>query len=211
MMFLAFSKSKIFAKRPDTVIVDESDGNLMFDLLIVGIETLAKGGTVLGFQEHTIQINHEVIAMRPYTSLAQKYHMRVKAFKTNDMYVPPSTGMFARDNLDKPSSTQNATKRALEILDADYEKANIPEVTKDTCGHLSSIEHSKLLRLLTKYEELFDGTLVYFDTDPVRFDLRLGTKAYHGKLYPVPQSQKAVFKKKWSDFVIQESSKDNQN
>ena len=76
-----------------------------------------------------------------------------------------------------------------------YEKVNLPEVVKDTCGHLSPIEQNKLLLLLTKYEELFNGTLGNFDTDPVKFNLQLGTKPYHGKTYLVPQSQKAVFKK----------------
>ena len=50
--------------------------------------------------------------MRPYTSLAQKSNMRVEAFQTEDVYVPPSTGTFARDHLE-PSSTRDATKRTL--------------------------------------------------------------------------------------------------
>ena len=50
------------------------------------------------------------------------------------------------------------------------------------------------LKTIAKYEEFFNGTLEDFDTDPVKFDLQLGAKAYHGKSYPVPQSQKAVFK-----------------
>ena len=132
--------------------------------------------------------------MRPYKSLARKTNMRNKVVQTNDVEVPQNTSTFARDHLE-PISTREATKRTIEILDADYQKANLPEIVKDTCGHLSSIEQGKLLRLLTKYEELFDGTLGDFDTDPVKFDLQLGAKAYHGKSYPVPQSQKAVFKK----------------
>ena len=42
---------------------------------------------------------------------------------------------------------------------------------------------------------MFDGTLGYFHTDPVKSNLQLGAKPYHTKLYPMPQSQKAVFKK----------------
>ena len=71
---------------------------------------------------------------------------------------PPSTGTFAK-NHPEPISTKEATKRTIEILDANYEKANLPEVVKDTCGHLSPIEQSKLLLLLTKYENFFDGTI----------------------------------------------------
>ena len=33
-----------------------------------------------------------------------------------------------------------------------------------------------------------------FQTDPVRFDLKLGTKPYRGKAFLIPHAQKAVFK-----------------
>ena len=48
---------------------------------------------------------------------------------------------------------------------------------------------------MQKYEELFDGTLGDFQTDPVGFDLNLGAKPYHGRAFPVPHAQKDVFKK----------------
>ena len=112
--------------------------------------------------------------------------MRVKVFQMDDMYVPTSTGTFARNRLE-PISTQDATKRTIEVVDANYKKTNLPEVVKYTCGHLSSIEQSKLLHLLTKYEELFDGTLGDFDTDPVKLYLLLRAKLYHGKSQSVPQ------------------------
>ena len=79
----------------------------MFNL-IVGITTLAKFGTVLDFQEHTTHIDHTVVATRPYTNIAQKSNMCVKAFQTNTIYGPPSTGMFTR-NHPEPISTRNAT------------------------------------------------------------------------------------------------------
>ena len=72
--------------------------------------------------------------------------MRVEAFQTDDMYVPPSTGTFAR-NYPEPISTREATKRTIEIFDASYEKSNLPEVVKDTCGHLSSIDQKQLPRM----------------------------------------------------------------
>ena len=48
------------------------------------------------------------------------------------MCVPPSIGTFARDHLE-PIITRDATNRTVEILDADYEKENLPETVKDTC------------------------------------------------------------------------------
>ena len=55
-MFPAFSKSKIFSLRQDTVIIDKEP---MFDL-ILGIGPLANFGTILDFQDKTIQIEHEI-------------------------------------------------------------------------------------------------------------------------------------------------------
>ena len=104
MMFPEFLMSKIFAIRPDIGIVDETDGEPMFDL-IVDIETSAKFGTFLDFQELTIQIDHTVITAKSYTSPAQKANIRVEAFQAEDMYVPPSTHTFTRNHLE-PISTQ---------------------------------------------------------------------------------------------------------
>jgi hypothetical protein len=90
------------------------------------------------------------------------------------MYVPPgkraSTASFTRNHL-MPSSTQEATKHTIEILDANFKTANLPEIIKKTCKYLPSVEQSKLLGLVTKYEELFDKTLGEFQTYSVRFDL----------------------------------------
>ncbi len=36
----------------------------------------------------------------------------------------------------EPVSTRKATKRVIEILDAKYDKANLPEIVKDNCSHL---------------------------------------------------------------------------
>ena len=44
--------------------------------------------------------------------------------------------------------------------------------------------------MLTDFEELFDGTLGDWNTEPVSFELKEGAKPYHGKAYLVPQSHK---------------------
>ena len=111
MMFPVFFRSKIFAIRLNIVIVEKSDEEPMFDL-IVGIKTIAKLSTVLNFQERTVQIDHVVVAVRPYTSLAQKSNICVEAFQTGNMYVPSSTGTFAR-NHSEVIIIRDATKRTI--------------------------------------------------------------------------------------------------
>ena len=74
----------------------------------------------------------------------------------------------------EPVSTQNATKRVIEILDAKYDKANLPEIVKDTCPHLEPSQQDMLLSLLLDYEALFDGTLGDWNRPPVSIEMRTG-------------------------------------
>ena len=59
----------------------------------------------------------------------------------------------------EPQSTQDATKRATQSLDAKYSKVDLQSVVRDNCKHLSANQQKKLLQLLKKYESLFNGTL----------------------------------------------------
>ena len=63
------------------------------------------------------------------------------------------------------------TSRATEILDANYSKTNIDNVVKEY-GHLSLEEKNKLKCLLYKYEDLLDGILGTWNTEPVKLDLK---------------------------------------
>ena len=51
------------------------------------------------------------------------------------------------------------------------------------------------MKILQRYEELFDGTLGDFQTDPVKFNLQLGENPYDSRPYPIPQLQYEVFEK----------------
>jgi hypothetical protein len=90
----------------------------------------------------------------------------------------------------EPHSTQEATQRVVQILDAKYEKADLQSVVSTNCTHISLQDQNKLLELLTEFEELFDGTLGDWKTEPVSFELKEGAKPYHGRPYPVPKSRK---------------------
>jgi hypothetical protein len=72
----------------------------------------------------------------------------------------------------EPVSTRGATKRVVEILDAKYEKADIPAIVRDNCSHLNASDREKLLSMLLKFEELFDGTLGDWNLPPVSFDIK---------------------------------------
>jgi hypothetical protein len=85
---------------------------------------------------------------------------------------------------------QEATQRVVHILDAKYDKADLQSVVSTNCTHLILHNQNKLLELLIEFEELFDGTLGDWNTEPVFFELKEGTKPYHGWPFPVPRVHK---------------------
>ena len=82
----------------------------------------------------------------------------------------------------------------MKILDAKYEKANLPDIIQNDCAHLNPVEQMQLLELLTEFEDLFDGTLGDWKTEPVSFELKEGSKPYHGRAYPIAQKHNATVK-----------------
>ena len=101
----------------------------------------------------------------------------------------------------EPASTREATKRAIGILNAVYEKVNLPKVIHKECSHLTPLQQSKLLGLLKRYETLFDGTLGDWQINPVKFNLQLGAKPYHGRVFPIPHIHKETLKKEVTRLV----------
>ncbi len=90
----------------------------------------------------------------------------------------------------EPQSTQDATKRVTQILDAKYKKADHHSIVWDNCKHLSADQQKKLLQLLKKYELLFDGTLGDWKTKLVLFQLKERVSPYLGWAFPVPKVHK---------------------
>ena len=89
----------------------------------------------------------------------------------------------------EPKSTNEATQQTVRILDTKYEKADLQSVVSD-CKHLSQSDQKKLLELLQQFEELFDGTLGDWRTEPVSFELKPGATPFRGRAFPVPKLHK---------------------
>ena len=71
----------------------------------------------------------------------------------------------------------------IDILDAKHVKADLPDIVKDNCSHLTPLQREKLLSLLLKNESLFDGTLGGWNRPPISIKLKEGTKSYHDRPY----------------------------
>ncbi len=84
----------------------------------------------------------------------------------------------------------------VKILDAKYEKADLPAIIRENCTHLVTASiREKLLSVLLKFEALFKGTLGDWKLPPVSFELKEGMKPYHGRPYPILHKHKALLMK----------------
>jgi len=81
-----------------------------------------------------------------FSSLSTRRHVL-----TRENYNTHHSTMFPGAPPD-PVAVQEATDRTMGILDAKYEKADLPKVICENCSHLKSSEQAKLLKLLQKYE-----------------------------------------------------------
>ncbi len=122
----------------------------------------------MNFKEKTIQIDKILLPMRNISFLQLK----------------PSIARTLRHNTclaQEPISTRCATKRVVEILDAKYEKADLPPIVRENCSHLKTSDREKLFLVLLKFKLLFDGTLGDWNLLPVSFEPKEGMKPYHGR------------------------------
>ena len=60
---------------------------------------------------------------------------------------------------------------------------------------LNTEEWKLLLGLINEFEELFDVTLVKWDTQPVDLELVPVSRIFIGRYYPVPRTNKDTFNK----------------
>ncbi len=59
----------------------------------------------------------------------------------------------------EPIAIEEILQRTMQMLDAKYEKADLPQIVKEKYKHLTNAQKSQLLKLLTQYKSLFDGLL----------------------------------------------------
>jgi hypothetical protein len=181
LSFVNYSASKKVHVRPDIVEYSKGGPKPLYNL-IIGKQTLHDIGAVLDFKERTITIDDILLPIRKINNLQLKSSIsRALKFNSN----------FAQE----PESTRNTTKHMVEILDAKYNKADLPSIVKNNCTHLSMPHQNSLLALLLKYKELFDGMLGDWMLPPVSFELKEVAKLYHGRPYPIPKIHKATIMK----------------
>jgi transposase InsO family protein len=89
-------------------------------------------------------------------------------------------------HLEDPEAVEQETDRLKKILDAKYVPADLEKICS-TQSHLKVQEQQQLLELLSKYAELFDGTLGTWKGQQVDLELKEGATPYHARAYPIPR------------------------
>ena len=146
LKFFEYSISKRVHVQPDVVYYEETMEKPVFDL-ILGTKTMNELGIVLNFKQNTITIDEIEL---PMTSITNMPTSKIKKALTLNNSLA---------KVQEPKSTEEATSRVVRILDANYKKANLPEIVK-TCSHLNPNEQDMLLEVLTEYEQFLMGPWV---------------------------------------------------
>jgi hypothetical protein len=87
-----------------------------------------------------------------------------------------------------PDALHEEADKMSKILDAKNQKADLKNIAKITKG-LTEDRKTRLLHLLDKYENLFDGTLGNWKGADYHIEL----KPYHARLYSVPRAYEQTF------------------
>ena len=77
----------------------------------------------------------------------------------------------------------------IKTLDSNYAKEKLKQVD-DNATQLNAEGINMLLSLLEDFGDLFDGTLGYWDNDPVDLEINPDSKPMNSKYYPVPRINK---------------------
>ena len=155
--------------------------------MVIGRDLMMSLGIDISFDKKKIIWEGTEIPMRDYQQLT-KWKLSKKEFK---MVIQTSN---------EPIVTEEVTRRMVRILDSNYKKANLKEVVAGA-KHLNEKQKEKLYKLLLKYESIFDGTLGKWQTEPVDFELKEGTKPHSQRFYPVPHIYRETFKKELDRLV----------
>jgi len=165
--------------------VDEesTDGDIGYDA-IFGQNILTELGLIMNFEDRKMSWNGNVVPMR---SLKNESPTRkeLRALLTESR---------------EPESTKAATKRVVKILHASYKKANLEEIAQGA-NQLNQIEKKQLYKLLSKYEDLFDGKLGCWKNNPVKLEMKEGEKPHNSRYYPMPKIHKEMFRKELKRLV----------
>ena len=138
--------------------------------MIIGRDVLSFLGIDIKFSEQVVEWDHSEMPFKPKDATVRTQYHVAESMAVNE-----------------------ATERIKDILDAKYEAADLDQVCL-TQDHLNETEQQKLLSLLNKYNDLFDGTLGKWRHDPIELELKPDAEPFHARPYPVPRCHAQTLK-----------------
>ena len=138
--------------------------------MIIGRDVLSFLGIDIKFSEQVVEWDHSEMPFKPKDATVRTQYHVAESMAVNE-----------------------ATERIKDILDAKYEAADLNQVCL-TQDHLNETEQQKLLSLLNKYNDLFDGTLGKWRHDPIELELKPDAEPFHARPYPVPRCHAQTLK-----------------
>jgi len=152
--------------------------------LIVGRDLMTELGMDLKFSEGTMIWDNAEVPMQPPFWFDQQNVDQLE----NELFM-----------VHDPSTTD--AERIQKILDIKHQKADLNKIVEEI-KTINSEERQQLKSVLSKFEDLFDGSLGCWDCKPVELELKdPQCKPIHAKPYPVPQSQEMKLKEEVERLV----------
>ena len=145
--------------------------------MIIGRDMLEDLGIDIRFSDKTIEWDDHTV---PFKNVAQ-----MDAF-----------------HIDEPEMVKSMTSRVSSIMDNDYKKTSLADIVEGQ-SHLTSEEKQGLIQLLTRYEDLFDGTLGQWNHPDYKLELKPGVQPYHAKAFPVPRIHLETLKTEVERLIVE--------
>ena len=88
----------------------------------------------------------------------------------------------------------------VKILDSSYVKADLHQIA-DNANQMNYEERTLLLSFIEDFEDLFDGNLGEWDTEPVDLNLNPDSKPLNSEYYSFPRINKETYQNKLKRLV----------
>ena len=151
---------------------NKGESGIGYDM-IIGHELMVQLGLTDNFKRQLLQWDGATVHMKEQSSLIWKSDL---------------TKCDVRDVVmqnEEPVSTQEAPGWIVKIPEITYVKADFKQVA-DNETHLNAEKRDLLLIFLEDFEDLFDGTLGDWATEPVELELKQYPRMFNSRHYLVP-------------------------
>jgi Reverse transcriptase (RNA-dependent DNA polymerase) len=97
-------------------------------------------------------------------------------------------------------AVEEHTEHIKKSLDAKYSATHLEKVCSSQ-SHLKVEKQQKLLSLLSKFEDLFNGSLGKWNEEPIKLELKADATPYHARPFPIPRFHAETLKMEFDRLV----------